>query len=262
MSEQQLQEVPVAPIAPPPPPEAEAPAAPIEGTAAPATVEKVPEPNPEEQARSRLQRQRDAANRRLGQEKARADFLAAEIEKLRPKPETASGSPKLESFNDIEAYANAKAEFVRDQALKEFQQRQTQERTQQTVSRLKTEWEAKAIEAESKWEDFNDVVGELEPSTPLAAALMRADPAVAYHLGKHPGEAKKLAAMEPIDQLRHLGRLEARLEATPPVAQQPSKAPEPISPLSGKSPVGSDLPSDEDDMRTWIRKRNKQLGRK
>ena len=260
MSEQ-LQEVAVAPIAPPPPPvEPAAPAPSGEQTADQAPAQETPtEPNPEKQAKSRFERRIDAANRRFGQEKARADFLAAEVEKLRPKPVSAPGEPKLESFSDIETYAEAKAEYRKNEAIKEFQSKQQQETVKNSVSRLSQEWESKTVDAESKWDDFHDVVGELTPTTPLSAALMKSDPALAYHLGKHPAEARKLAAMEPIDQLISLGRLAAKLESTPPVAEQPSKAPAPINPVSGKSPSASETPSEDDDMRTWIRKRNKQV---
>ena len=251
-----------APVAPPPPPVAETPpAAPATGEQNLAEQAPAPtEPPPEKQAKTRFERRIDAANRRYGQEKARADFLAAEIEKLRPKPAADAGAPKLESFNDIEAYANAKAEYVKEQALRDFQARQQQETQAQRISRLSEEWQSKAAEAEEKYEDFHDVVGDIRPDNPLSAGVIAAGPDVAYYLGKHLVEARGIASMgDPVKQLVALGRLAAKLESDPPVAKQPSKAPEPISPVSGKSPAPSDLPSEEDDMRTWVRKRTKQV---
>jgi hypothetical protein len=47
-----------------------------------------------------------------------------------------------------------------------------------------TQWETKASRAEGKYEDFDDVVGELTPTTPFAMAIMEAENAedVAYYL--------------------------------------------------------------------------------
>lgn len=261
-------EAPVAPIAPAAPATqgTETPAAPApseQNQADQATAKETPTENPpEKQGRSRFERRIDAANRRYGEQKARADLLAAELEKLKPKATPAEGEPRLEQYDDIEKYAEAKAEYRKEQAIKQFQAEQAKARTQQQIERISQEWESKAAEAESTWEDFHEVVGELQPNSHFAVALMRTDPAVAYHLGKNIKEAQRIAALDPIDQLVAIGKLSAKLESEPVAAKTPSKAPPPINPVSGKAATPSEEISPEDDMRTFIRKRQKQLGRK
>jgi hypothetical protein len=51
-----------------------------------------------------------------------------------------------------------------------------------------------------------------------------------------------------------MGRLETKLQKTK------SLAPAPIDPVSGSN-NSSSSPSEKDDMKTWIAKRNKQLGK-
>ena len=89
--------------------------------------------------------------------------------------------------------------------------------------------------------DFAEVVAEAD--MPLSPALQRGilssehGAAIAYHLAKHPDEAAQIAGMDPVDQLRALGRLEARFEKTPePVKPKATtKAPKPPSPVTGTS---------------------------
>ena len=125
-------------------------------------------------------------------------------------------------------------------------------------------WEEKAARGDSKYDDFEEVVGEIYPNTPLTAAMMRAKNGddVAYHLGKNLSEASRIASLDPIDQILAIGELSAKLLATPPTARTPSKAPPPIEPVTGKSSSASDAPSEEDSMRDWIRKRQKQVHKK
>jgi hypothetical protein len=66
-------------------------------------------------------------------------------------------------------------------------------------------------------------------------------------------------ALSPTAQIREIGKLEHRLAAEPPKPKTPSKAPAPITPLTGTAPVVSDVPTESDDVGAWIKKRNKQL---
>ena len=91
--------------------------------------------------------------------------------------------------------------------------------------------------------------------------MMEADNAddIAYHLGSHPKEAQRIAALSPLSQIREIGKLEAKLLAEPAKPKAPSKAPAPITPLTGVAQVATEVPSEQDDMATWIKKRQKQV---
>jgi len=127
---------------------------------------------------------------------------------------------------------------------------------------LVNEWDRKVEAVDSKYEDFAQVVGEIVPDSAFAAAIMDADngPDIAYYLAKNEKEFDRIQAMNPIAQVRELGRLQAKLEATPVKPKVPSKAPAPITPLSGDSATpNAGEPSDDDDINAWMDKRNKQV---
>src|SRR3990167_10861348 len=107
--------VPAAPAAP-------APEAPAEGgTPAQNTAEQAPATSPEgekpatdqdpekQRGSRRFERKLDRAYKRAAEQQARADFLEKQLSEYRAKATPASepGTPKLESFDDIEKYAEA-----------------------------------------------------------------------------------------------------------------------------------------------------------
>jgi hypothetical protein len=81
---------------------------------------------------------------------------------------------------------------------------------------------------------------------------------VAYYLGKNPGKAHEISQLSTIRAARELGKIESELAARPKA--NPSKAPEPISPVGqrGKASVSS-LPSDSDDIDTWMKKEQARM---
>ncbi len=116
--------------------------------------------------------------------------------------------------------------------------------------------------ARDKYEDFDTVVGKLEPTSPLTVAIMQAENGqdIAYHLGKNLKDAERIARLPPVQQIFELGRLAAKLSAEPEKPKTPSKAPAPINPLTGATPTASTgLPSENDDTAAWIKKRQKQV---
>lgn len=226
-----------------------------------------PEVTPEQAAKReqrRAQNRLEKAYRQRAEALAKAELLEKQLNEAKavPTPPVA-GEPTLAQFDyDPEKYATAKADFAKAQAAKDIEAKQRQESAQQERQRLITAWDAKVDRAAEKYDDFDTVVGELKPTAPFVAALMEADNGedIAYHLGKHPKEAQRIAALSPLSQVREIGKLEAKLalEAEKP-KKEPSKAPAPIAPLTGTAAVNTDVLSETDDMRTWMRKRQKQV---
>lgn len=161
----------------------------------------------------------------------------------------------------MEGYATAKAKHESTKALKEHQQRQHSETVKQEQTRLSQEWEGKAARGEAKYDDFDEIVGELTPSNPLVAAIMEADNAeeIAYHLAKNHKERERILSLGIRGQIREIGKLEVKLASEPEKPKTPSKAPAPITPLTGTTPASTGEPSEADDMKTWIRKRSKHV---
>ena len=264
-------------LAPPAPPKAKAPAAepaeavPQDGQntgeqATPATPEgekpDTEKDDPEKQRGTRrFERRLDKAYRRAAEEKARADFLAKEVEKLRPQAPVDTNAPKLEQFTSVEDFSQAATKYGAEKAIKEYEEKQRSAANQQMQERIVNDWEEKEAKGEEKYEDFNKVVGKLDPRIPMNVAIMQAENGedVAHYLGKHQKEAERIIRLDPVSQIREIGKLEAKLLAEPAKPKTPSKAPAPITPLTGAAPIASDLPSENDDTAAWIKKRQRQV---
>lgn len=213
---------------------------------------------------ARFGRKLDKAYRQRAEAQARAELLEKQLaeERTANAPKAAEGEPKLADFDyDPEKYAEAKADWKSKQAEKNYSDKQRTAAQQAERQRLVSGWEERADKAADKYDDWSEVVGELQPDSPFVAAIMEADNGedVAYHLGKHPKDAERIAKLPPRQQVFEIGKLSAKLTLTPEKPKAPSKAPAPITPLTGAAPVVSTEPSEQDDMKSWMRKRQKQV---
>lgn len=237
-----------------------APAAEPEGAKKPDTDQ-----DPEKQRGSRrFERKIDRLHRRAAEAEARAALYERQLQEAQQRqgPKDDPNAPRIEQFDDIEKYAAAKAKYEADRVLNEHRAKQQAETQKQHAARLSSEWEEKIERAADKYDDFADVVGEIKPTNPLSVAIMRAKNGedVAYHLGKNPAVAKEILSLgDPFLQVLAIGELSARLAAEPKKPPQTSKAPAPITPVSGASQADPNVPSEKDDMKAWMQKRQKQV---
>lgn len=213
---------------------------------------------------ARFGRKLDKAYRQRAEAQARADHLEKQLAEARTAnaPKAAAGEPKLADYDyDPEKYAAAKADFASKQAEKSYSEKQRTQAQHAERQKLVSAWEEKVDRGTDKYDDWNDVVGEIQPDSPFTAAIMEAENGedIAHYLGKHPKEAERIAKLQPLSQIREIGKLEAKLALTPEKPKVPSKAPAPITPLTGAAPVASTEPSEQDDMKSWMRKRQKQV---
>lgn len=119
----------------------------------------------------------------------------------------------------------------------------------------------KAEDATEKYPDYMRVV--TDPRVPFSEEMIEffaeSDVGVdlAYELAKDPEKVTAIRRMSPLKAGRELARLEGELKAKPKA--NPSKAPEPIRPVGTRgAPSSSALPSDEDDIATWMAKERKR----
>ena len=130
---------------------------------------------------------------------------------------------------------------------------------------MKATWETAVEKVSDKYEDFDAVVGNLVPNNPVTVAIMEAENAgeLAYYLAKNPTEAMRIVNLHPRAAIREIGKLEAKLLAEPAKAKSPSRAPAPITPLTGASPSTAKSLSDPDlPYEEFVKIREKQLGRR
>ncbi len=212
----------------------------------------------------RFERKIDKAYKQRAEALAKADLLEkrlAELESSKPTQKV-EGEPTLAQFDyDPEKYAQAKADYAKQQAVKEYETKQKTEAQTKAQQALVSVWEDKADKGSEKYDDWDTVVGTLQPVAPFIAALMEADNGeeIAYHLGKNPSEATRISRLPPLSQVREIGKLEAKFLSEPVKPKAPSKAPAPIAPLAASSTPASDVPSEDDDIKDWMKKRSKQV---
>ena len=176
--------------------------------------------------------------------------------------QTLKTEPKRDDFRDDEAFSEAQIRHLAEKKAAELlEQRQRQEQHERT----REAFLEKAEKAQERYPDFDMVVANPQLTINEGMFEFIADsehgPDIAYHLGKNPMKAAQIAQMSPIKAARELSRIEAEIASKPKA--NPSKAPEPISPVGtrGKS-AASALPSDDDDIDTWMKKERARLSKR
>ncbi len=269
--------------------EVEAPAAPDKGTTdeqsadikQPESTSASDEDEPKKQSKGvqkrldELVQQREEAKRQVEAERAEKLRLMAMLE-ARDTPKQAEPDatepvkPRREDYADpehyTEAYVNYAAEFATWKVTREFEakQRVEQEARQQASiaeqqETVRTAYAGRVEKFKESHPDYDAVAraDDVKISIPVAHAIVSSDngPQLAYHLGKNPAEADRIASLPPAMQLMELGKLEARLTA--PTAKPVSAAPAPIKPIT-PAKGSPDTPLEELSMEQYAAARKKQ----
>lgn len=189
---------------------------------------------------SELVRQREEARQQAESER----HLRMQAEQQLPR--SPSGPPQEDQFDSYDDFVVAKAEYKilqrqQEQALQYQQQQQIQAQHEARI-RYRTQAEM----ARDKYEDFDQVVN--NPNLPItehmAQAIAESDQGadVAYHLGKNPQEAQRIAGLSPLAAARELGRIEAALTA--PTPKKVTTAPKPPPSVGQRSGGSQKAPKD------------------
>lgn len=147
--------------------------------------------------------------------------------------------PRVEQFASYEEFVDARADWRAEKRIREHEQAKTRE---QTVRQVQEKTQAAVAKAAEKFEDFEDVAlsPELAMTPIMAEALLECEnfAELAYHLGQHPEEAKRISRLSPAAQAREIGKLEVRLATGASEQQQAtrkvSNAPAPVKPVGAK----------------------------
>lgn len=162
-----------------------------------------------------------------------------EIERLRTQLERVSKleRPDPNKYDDPDEYSSdlAAYKFKRSQAddLRESAQA-AQQSAQQA---LQAAYNERLMDFAAETPDFHTVAMNpaLQITPVMAEQIMDSDlgPQVQYYLGTNPREAARIAALSPAQQIREIGRLEARVSS--PAPRRVTQAPAPIKPVAGNS---------------------------
>lgn len=227
-----------------------------EGTAESGDVE----PKQEESERRFTQAEMDAAiQKRLLKEERRVHRRIEQQLREQQQSQALQNEPKREAFVDDDAFLQAQVEHLAEvKAAQKLAERQRAEEAE----RRSESFAEKAEKASERFPDFHSVVNNpsLRINDPMAEFITESDlgAEVAYYLGKNPDKAAEIADLSPIKAARELARIEAELAARPKA--KPSNAPEPINPVGQRGKASSSpLPSDADDIETWMQKENARM---
>lgn len=152
--------------------------------------------------------------------------------------------PQEEQFQDYGAFVKAQARWEARQEFKALEaakeQKAKEEATKAAEEKVEQTFKSKVEEFKAKTPDFEDTVRnpDLRISKVMYEAMRETEvgPQIAYHLGKNPQEAARIAGLSPIAAIKEIGKLEAKFTKEPaPTVQTKtiSDAPEPPSIVQG-----------------------------
>jgi len=204
--------------------------APTEGTT---QVESVEKPLTKEEIATLIQKEKAKAEAKAERRAERA--YRNILERLIPQQQQqqqapTSDRPRPEAFADTDSYIEAIADWKFTQREKASRQQQEQQTNQALITKTEAIYrKAEEIEGFDRSE-FNSL-----PLTPvITATITESDiaPQLMAYMASHPDEVERIAYLSPARQAAELGKMEAKLSASPPPSK-PSKAPAPIVPVSG-----------------------------
>lgn len=217
---------------------------------------------------------RHEAERKAEQAEREREYWREQALRNQPAPQgqqpAESGEPDPGNYE----HGDLDARFIRDHATFHATRAFREEQAKAEAARVQRDqlsaFDAAAKAVSEKHTDFFDVVGrDYGRAAALCTDAMRQaimtseeGPQVAYHLASNPDEARRIAALDPISQIRALGRLEGSFANPPAPPRNPATNAPPATPqvrgAGGRFTTG---PRDEQSMDDWLAARNAQLGR-
>lgn len=169
-----------------------------------------------------------------------------------------NAAPKIEDFDTMEDFLDAR------DAYRDSMRETKKEPEQVDYANPRDELADAGTE---KYEDFEEVVfsENIKVTPEMASTIFEIDDVdlqvdVAYYLGQNPKETARIARLSERRQIAEIGKLELKLSEKPAKKAKPSKAPAPIKPVGGSKTASSEIQPVED-YESFLKKRNKQLGR-
>ena len=175
----------------------------------------------------------DKVTRQKYEAVAEANRLKAEIEQLRAQIAPKQEAPDISHFDNLDDYVEAVAEYKLNQKTQTAQSQHAQQTQAQAQAQ---DWVAKVDKVRSVAPDFDAVFNnvasiEFAPMALEAVAQHPKGAEIAYMLGKDIGEAYRIAALPPSQQLMAIGEIAAKTNVPKPKAV--SSAPPPVKTVSG-----------------------------
>jgi len=230
-----------------------------------------------------VQKRLDELARQREEQRARAEAAERRLDLLltqQPKPASAEVSvedvepvrPTRAAFSDPDTYELALSDYADQKASwaakREVQQaianhqRQQMEQAQANAQReLQQSYKARVDKAIEKYSDYHEIAesADVQISMPMAVAIMKSEhgPDVAYFLGSHTDEAKRIFSLSPELQLVEFGMIVAKLATPQP--KPTTAAPKPLKPIAASATASTGESEEEPNMETYANRRRKAL---
>ncbi len=202
-----------------------------------------PEPKPEDEAEPKPE---DAEEKKKltgsARAKAKAERLSEDLRQANEriaalergnqpeKPKTPSGAPTQDQFETHAEWVEALTDWKLEQKLNEREQKER-------VQKVTQSWEEKKEAARKEIEDFDEVLNDMETPAPVVVAVMSESEhtaKIAYYLGQHPDELRKINQMSPPKAALAVAEIALGFKkADPPQPKPTTKAPAPLRPTHG-----------------------------
>ena len=233
-----------------------------EAESSPAVQPEPVQPSEEDLVRKRIDKivwQREEARREAEHWKKQAQAVKPE-----PKPEFVDpnkpnvNDPKFSSYDE---YTEALAEWKIEQRLqKAHSEYQTRTESEKRNESLKV-FNERADKVRTKYPDYDELFENANVSEAMAGTILESEngPEIVVYLSKNPDVANRIAMLSPTQAAREIGKIEAKLDSLL-VTKTVTDASPPLNPVKPKGDTDTGL-SDNIDVKTWMKRRNKQLGR-
>lgn len=230
----------------------------------------------------------EALRNRNGQEKTANEQPQAE-----EKPPVKPSKPKMADFpvskyetadkayaayeDAVDKYEESRDKYTDEKIAWELKQHESKTQQRTADQRVADDWATRVAEAKEKYPDYAEVAFNKElPLTPVMANAIlkhKLGTDIAYELGKNPDEAERIAKLDAMEQVMEIGAIASRIAAKAPAVDKDeeeetnnlpaaaSRAPRPPTPVRRGAAANTE-PSDSDDFKTWVKKREKQIASK
>lgn len=191
------------------------------------TLESTPEQQPEAE-QTETPKKKHWAHDRIDQLTRQRRDAERERDELRSKLEQKQ-TPSQDQFDDYDDYVVEKASL-------KIEQDRLNSQSESLKKSIAETFQLRVDAAKDLYSDY-EVVAQ-NPALPItddmAEVIMDSEqgPDIAYHLGKNPQEALRIAKLSKTRQAVEIGKLEDRLSKPAPIKKPP---PAPINPVSGSS---------------------------
>lgn len=198
----------------------------------------------------------------VSKEKAKTErrILREQREAAQQRP-VSTEAPKADQFKTGEEYLEALSDWKADQKV-------AQRKQQEQQNKVESSFDDKMDQARAKYGSDFDAKMKTEGwycSEVATQALKDSDlgPDIAYYLASNPEESKRIWDMNPVSQIREIGKIEAKLAANPTPVKKGSSAPAPITPVGARGTVQkfdtTDPRSDKMSIEDWFVAERKRL---